>query len=247
MWLQRELKYNITWRDLKFGCHLELNAILLQSWSKIRSNSRLPSIIVTNVSWPSPDTTSWFIEVRHQHLKTNLKGLSSHVHILIVSDSNPIPQVLGLFSRFVRTLIIKIFSSEEPANSMNIQIIRNGGKLSILFHPSSKKISQKGGETDEIFKQLTIFFTSLRAEIKGKRKWEKILNCGQTTEIFLLQKPDCIVIITPWNNHVYVERAFKSEFFKSWIKPVLLDRVLFCFSKNWCHRVSFALKHEQGG
>ena len=91
------------------------------------------------------------------------------MHILIVSDSNPIPQVLGLFSRFVRTLIVKIFSSEEPANSMSIQRVRNGGKLCILFHPSSKKILQKGGETDEIFKQLTIFFTSLRAEIKGKR------------------------------------------------------------------------------
>ena len=77
--------------------HLKLNAILFQSWSKIRSNSKLPSIIVTNISRSPPHTTSWFTEVRHPHLKTNRQGLLSHVHILMVSKSNLKLQVFGLF------------------------------------------------------------------------------------------------------------------------------------------------------
>ena len=52
-------------------------------------------------------------------------------------------QVIGPFSRFVRTLIIKIPSSEEPANSMSIHRIRNGGKLVILFHPSPKNLTER--------------------------------------------------------------------------------------------------------
>ena len=143
MWLQRERKDDIIWSDLKLGGHLELNAILFQSWSKTRSNSKLPPIIVTNISGSSPHTTSWFTEVRHQHLKTNLLGLLSHVHILIVSKSNLKLQVFGLFSRFVRTLIIKISSSEEPANSTSIHRVRNGGKLVILLHPSPKNITER--------------------------------------------------------------------------------------------------------
>ena len=138
MWLYRERKDDVIWSDLKLGGHLELNAILFQSWIKIRSNSKLPSIIVTNISRSSPHTTSWFTEVRHQHLKTNLQGLLSHVHILIVSKSN-----LSLFSRFVRTLIMKISSSEEPANSTSIHRVGNGGKLVILFHPSTKNITER--------------------------------------------------------------------------------------------------------
>ena len=126
-----------------FGGHLELHAILFQSWSKTRSNSKLPSIIVTNISRSSPLKTSWFSEVRHQHLKTNLQGLLPRVHILIVSKSNLKLQVFGLFSRFVRTLIIKISSSEEPANSTSIHRVRNGGKLVILFHPSPKNITKR--------------------------------------------------------------------------------------------------------
>ena len=66
------------------------------------------------------------------------------MHILIVSKSNLKLQVFGLFSRFVRTLIIKISSSEEPANSTSIHRVRNGGKLVILFHPFPKNVSQKG-------------------------------------------------------------------------------------------------------
>ena len=82
-------------------------------------------------------------EVRHQHLKTNLQGLLSHVHILIVSKSNLKLQVFDLFSHFVRTLIIKISSSEEPANSTSIHRVRNGGKLVIFFHPSPKNITER--------------------------------------------------------------------------------------------------------
>ena len=46
MWLYSERKDDVIWSDLKLGSQLELNAILFQSWSKIRSNSKLPSIIV---------------------------------------------------------------------------------------------------------------------------------------------------------------------------------------------------------
>ena len=72
MWLQRERKKlcYLKWFEA-WGGHLELNAILYQSLSKIRSNSKLPSIIVTNISRSPPHTTSWFTEVRHPHLKTN--------------------------------------------------------------------------------------------------------------------------------------------------------------------------------
>ena len=65
------------------------------------------------------------------------------MHILIVSKSNLKLQVFDLFSRFVRTLIIKISSSEEPANSTSIHRVRNGGKLVILFHPSPKNITER--------------------------------------------------------------------------------------------------------
>ena len=143
MWLQRERNDDVIWCDWKLGGHLELNAILFQSWSKRRSNPKLPSIIATNISRSSPHTTSWFTEVRHQHLKTTLQGLLSHVHILIVSKSNLKLQVFGLFSRLVRTLIIKKSSSEEPANSTSIHRGRNGGNIVILFHPSPKNIAKK--------------------------------------------------------------------------------------------------------
>ena len=65
------------------------------------------------------------------------------MHILIVSKSNLKLQVFDLFSRFVRTLIIKISSSEEPANSTSIHRVRNGGKLVILFHPFPKSITER--------------------------------------------------------------------------------------------------------
>ena len=60
-----------------------------------------------------------------------------------MSKSNLKLQVFGLFSRFVGTLIIKISSSGEPANSRSIHRVRNGGKLVILFHPSPKNITER--------------------------------------------------------------------------------------------------------
>ena len=143
MRLYRGRKDDVIWSDLRLEGHLELNVILFQSWSEIRSNSKLPSMIATNISRSSPHTTSWFTEVRHQHLKTNLQGLLSQVHILIVSKSNLKLQVFGLFLRFVCTLIIKISSSEEPVDSTSTHRVRNGGKLVILFHPSPKNITTK--------------------------------------------------------------------------------------------------------
>ena len=143
MWLQRERKDDVIWSDLKLGGHLELNAILFQSWSKLRSRSKLTSFIGSNISRSSSHTTLWFLQVKHRHLKTNLQGLLSHLHILIFSKSNLKLQVFGLFSCFVRTLIIKISSSEGPANTTSIHRVRNIGILVIFCHPSPESIIKK--------------------------------------------------------------------------------------------------------
>ena len=135
MWLQRERKDDVIWSDLKLGGHLELNAILFQSWSKLRSRSKLTSFIGSNISRSSSNTTLWFLQVKHRHLKTNLQGLLSHLHILIFSKSNLKLQVFGLFSCFVRTLIIKISSSEGPANTTSIHRVRILAYLSFSFIP----------------------------------------------------------------------------------------------------------------
>ena len=143
MWLQRKRKDDVVWSDLKLGGHLELNAILFQSWSKLRSRSKLTSFIGSNISRSSSNTTLWFLQVKHRHLKTNLQGLLSHLHILIFSKSNLKLQVFGLFSCFVRTLITKITSSEGPASTTSIHRVRNIGILVIFVHPSPKSIIKK--------------------------------------------------------------------------------------------------------
>ena len=84
------------------------------------------------------------LQVKHQSLKTNLQGLLSHLQILIFSKSNLKLQVFGLSSRFVRTLIINISSSERPANTTSIHRARNSGRLVVLFHPSPKNITKRG-------------------------------------------------------------------------------------------------------
>ena len=61
---------------------------------------------------------------------------------MIVSKSNLKLKLSALF-RAVRTLIIKIFSSEEPANYTSIHRVRNARKLSILFYLSSKNITKR--------------------------------------------------------------------------------------------------------
>ena len=135
MGLQRERRKYFIWSDLKLGGHLELNAILFQSWSKLRSRSKLTSFIGSNISRSSSNTTLWFLQVNHRHLKTNLQGLLSHLHILIFSKSNLKLQVFGLFSCFVCTLIIKISSPEGPANTTSIHRVRILAYLSFSFIP----------------------------------------------------------------------------------------------------------------
>ena len=142
MWLQRERKDDVIWSDFKLGGHLELNAILFQSRSKVKSRSKLTSFIGPNISRSSSHTTLWFLQVKHQHLKTNIQVLLSHLHILIFSKSNLKLQVFGLFSCFVRTLIIKISSSEGPANTTSIHRVRILAYLSFSFIPL-QKILQK--------------------------------------------------------------------------------------------------------
>ena len=137
---EKSMLFEVIW---SLGATSNLTQFCFKVEVKIRSNAKLPSIIVTNISRLSPHTTSWFTKARHQHLKTNLQGLLSHVHILVVSESNLKLQVFSLFSRFVRTLIIKISSSEKPANSTSIHRVRNDGKLVILFHLSPKNIIKR--------------------------------------------------------------------------------------------------------
>ena len=130
------LKWFETWG------RLELNAILFHSWSKPRSNSKLPSTIVTNIPRSSPYTTSWFIEVRHQHLKTNLEDLKSHMHISIVSKSNLKLQVFGLFSRFFALWSLKYphpKSHQTPRVSTELWMVVN---LSYSFIPLQKNMTK---------------------------------------------------------------------------------------------------------
>ena len=114
------------------------HAMLFQSLGKQRSNSKLHYIIVTNISRPSTHTTSWFTEVRHQHLKANLRELLSHVLILIVSKSNLQLEVFGLFR-----VLFALWSL--------IILIRRASKLheypqSIPFSSLFRKYDKKGDE-----------------------------------------------------------------------------------------------------
>ena len=143
MWQQRERKDDVVWSDLKLGGHLERNVILFQSWSKLRSRSKLTSFIGSNISRSSSNTTLWFLQVKHRHLKTNLQGLLCHLHILIFSKSNLKLQVFGLFSCFVRTLIIKITSSEGPASTTSIHRVKKNWYTCHFLSSLSKKYYKK--------------------------------------------------------------------------------------------------------
>ena len=107
---------------------------------KIKIDSKLSSFSVTGISQSSPNKTCWFIEVRHQHLKTYFQGFLSHVHILIYGKLN-LKQVFGPFSCFFRTLIAKISSSEEPANTLSNHRVRN---LAYSFIPHQKLLEKVG-------------------------------------------------------------------------------------------------------
>ena len=65
------------------------------------------------------------------------------MHILIVGKSNLKLQVFGLYLPFVRTLIIKVFLSEEPENSTSIHRVRNSGKIVTILHASPNKMIKR--------------------------------------------------------------------------------------------------------
>ena len=131
MWIQRERKE--AWGSPRtFTSKLKEN--------KIKIDSKLSSFSVTGISQSPPNKTCWFIEVRHQHLKTYFQGFLSHVHILIYGKLN-LKQVFGPFSCFFRTLITKISSSEEPANTLSNHRVRN---LAYSFIPHQKLLEKVG-------------------------------------------------------------------------------------------------------
>ena len=142
MWLQRERKDDVIRSDLELGSHLELNAILFQSWSKIRSNSKLPSIIITNISQSSPDTTSWFTE------DINILRLTFKVCSLMCTSWSSVNQISNFkFSAFFRFLLalwsLKYThpkSQQTPRVSTELEIVVN---FSYSFIPL-KKVLQKG-------------------------------------------------------------------------------------------------------
>ena len=142
MWLQRERKDDVIRSDLELGSHLELNAILFQSWSKIRSNSKLPSIIITNISQSSPHTTSWFTE------DINILRLTFKVCSLMCTSWSSVNQISNFkFSAFFRFLFalwsLKYThpkSQQTPRVSTELEIVVN---FSYSFIPL-KKVLQKG-------------------------------------------------------------------------------------------------------
>ena len=130
MWLQRERKDDVIWSDLKLGGHLELNAILFQSWSKLRSRSRLTSFIGSNILRSSSHTTLWYLQVKHQHLKTNLQGSR-----LICTSWFPVNQISNFkFSGFFRVLFV-LWSLKYP-HQRGQQTPRVSTELEILAYLS---------------------------------------------------------------------------------------------------------------
>ena len=76
------------------------------------------------------------------HLETNLHRLSSPENILNFSKSNAKLHFFGPFSRSVRTLIIKIFSSELPTHTKNIHSDRKVCNFVTFFHLSCQDLFQ---------------------------------------------------------------------------------------------------------
>ena len=139
-WLQRERKDDVIWSDLKLGSHLELYRTLFQSWSKIRSNYKLPFIIITNISRSSPHTTSRFIEVEINILRLTLKICS-----LICTSRSWVRQISNFkFSAFFRVLFaLKMAhpkNQKTPRVSTELEMVVN---LSCSFIPL-QKIWQEG-------------------------------------------------------------------------------------------------------
>ena len=143
------------------------------------------------------------------------------MHILIVSKSNLKLQVFGLFSRFVRTLIIKISSSEEPANSTSIHRVRNGDKLFILFHPSPKNIrkvsiaqlkTRKGAPKISKWRRTcrTNFLGAQNVPLLGTGKWSTI------SALPLLRPSGCscalLLCHLQWESHQLSDTSISPSF-----------------------------------
>ena len=136
MWLYSERKGDVIWSDLKLGSQLELNAILFQSWSKIRSNSKLPSIIITNISQSSPHTTSWFTE------DINILRLTFKVCSLMCTSWSSANQISNFkFSTFFRVLFA-LWSLKYP-HPKSQQTPRVSTKLEMVVNLSYSFISKK--------------------------------------------------------------------------------------------------------
>ena len=138
---EEKKKRQCCWSNLKLGGRRRYDENLVQSWRKIRSNSKFPSHIRSRIRRSTQHTTPWFITINLQHLETNLHRLSSPVNILIFVKSNSKLHFFGLLSRSVRTLIVNISSSKVPTNTMDIHSVRNVCKLVIIFHPSWQRLS----------------------------------------------------------------------------------------------------------
>lgn len=134
--LQRGRRDNATWSYLKLGAWRNYDENLLQSWRKISSNSKFPSKKGWCIWRSWQHSTPWIITIKLQHLDTNLHNLSSSVNILNFGKSNAKLHFFGPLSRFVRTLISTIFSSELPKNTKNIHTDRKVCNFLTIFHIS---------------------------------------------------------------------------------------------------------------
>ena len=77
-----------------------------------------------------------------QHLETNLHRLSSPENILNFGKSNAKLHFFGPLSRSVRTLIIKIFSSELPTHTKKIHSDRKVCNFVTFSHLSRQDLFQ---------------------------------------------------------------------------------------------------------
>ena len=134
--LQRGRRDNATWSYLKLGVRRNHDENSLQSWRKISSNSKFPSKKGWCIWRSRQHTAPWIITIKLQHLDTNLHNLSSRVNILNFGKSNAKLHFFGPLSRFVRTLIITIFSSELPENTKSIHTDRKVCNFLTIFHLS---------------------------------------------------------------------------------------------------------------
>ena len=119
----------------------EKTMLFVVIWS---SNCKLPSIIVTNISRSSPNTTFWFIEVRNQHLKTNFK-----VYSLMCTSWSSVNQISNVkFSAYFRVLFALWSlkyphpkSQQTPRVFAEFEMAVNLSYSFISFQKHDKKVS----------------------------------------------------------------------------------------------------------